>query len=152
MLSGGMMGGGRSKPRPHDYLDELAPRTSARDKLKTFGRCVLGWFVGYLISAVSSILFFRIAHIAPHASASTGLIWGTAIYGIVFAVAGAVVGANFSRANALGIGAAIAATIAGVALWSWAETPDAPHWTQAIAIFLMAPAAQFGSLFRRSPD
>jgi VIT1/CCC1 family predicted Fe2+/Mn2+ transporter len=147
-----MLVGGRSKPRAHDYLDELAPRTSARDKLKTLGRCALGWLVGYLISAVSSILFFQIGHIAPHAAASTGLIWATAIYGILFAIVGAIVGANFSRANALGIGAALAATIAGVALWSWTETPEAPHWTQAIAIFLMAPAAQFGALFRRSPD
>lgn len=147
-----MLSGGRSKPRAHDYLDELVPRTSAADKLKIFGRCALGWLAGYLISAVSSILFFLIGHIAPHAAASTGLIWGTAIYGIVFAVIGAVVGANFSRANALGIGAAIAATIAGVALWSWSETPNVPHWTQAIAIFLMAPAAQFGALIRRSAD
>ncbi|MFC5863678.1 hypothetical protein ACFPT7_15330 [Acidicapsa dinghuensis] len=147
-----MLGGGRSKPRAHDYLDELAPKASAGEKLKVFGRCALGWLTGYLISAVSSILFFLIAHIASHAAASNGLMWGTAIYGVVFTVIGAIVGANFSRANALGIGAAIAATIAGVALWSWAETPSDPHWTQAIAIFLMAPAAQFGSLFRRTMD
>jgi hypothetical protein len=147
-----MLGGGRSKPRTHDYLDELVPQAPASQKLKTFGRCVLGWIVGYLISAVTSILFFLLGHIPPHAPASTGLIWGTAIYGVVFAVLGAVVGANFSRTHALVIGAAIATTIAGIALWSWSETPNAPHWTQAIAIFLMAPAAQFGSLIRRSTD
>lgn len=147
-----MLGGGRSKPGAHDYLDELAPQISPADRLKIVARCVLGWLVGYLISAVSSVLFFLIGHIAPHAPASTGLIWGTAIYGIVFATLGAVVGANLSRANALGIGAAIAATIAGVALWSWSETPNLPHWTQAIAIFLMTPAAQFGSLIRRTTD
>lgn len=147
-----MLGGGRSRSRAHDYLDELVPKTPASQKLKIFGRCVLGWISGYLISAISSILFFLLGHIAPHAPASTGLIWGTAIYGIVFASLGAAVGANFSRTHALGIGAAIAATIAGVALWSWSETPNLPHWTQAIAIFLMAPAAQFGALVRRSPD
>lgn len=147
-----MLGGGRSKSRAHDYLDDLVPKTSAAERLKDFGRCVLGWLTGYLISAVTSILFFQLGHVSPHSPASTGLIWGTAIYGIVFAALGAVVGANFSRRNALGIGAAIAATIAAVALWSWSETPNVPHWTQAIAIFLMAPAAQFGSLFRRSPD
>jgi hypothetical protein len=27
--------------------------------------------------------------------------------------------------------------------------PDHAHWSQMIAIFLMAPAAQFGALFRR---
>jgi uncharacterized membrane protein YfcA len=78
--------------------------------------------------------------------------WTTAIYGIVFAVLGATVGASFSRKNAIGIGAAIALTIGVVAMWSWYESPNDSHWTQVIAIFLMAPAAQFGSLARRSSD
>ena len=48
-----------------------------------------------------------------------------------------------------GIGAAVALTIGAVALWSWYSTPGHAHWTQLIAILLMAPAAQFGALFRR---
>lgn len=142
--------GGRSKPRAHDYLDDLAPKKPLKVQLKAFGLCALGWITGYLISAVSSILFFVVGHILPHQPASTGLIWGTAIYGVVFSVIAAAVGASFSRTHAIGIGAAIAATIAAVALWSWSETPNVPHWSQAIAIFVMAPGAQFGSLFRRT--
>jgi ABC-type Mn2+/Zn2+ transport system permease subunit len=75
--------------------------------------------------------------------------WATAIYGVIFAVVASVVGASFSRKNALGIGAAIALTIGVIAMASWYETPNDAHWSQVIAIFLMAPAAQFGSLTRR---
>ena len=116
---------------------------------KTIGRCLAGWLAGYLISAVSSILLFTLGRISPHQSATTAVAWITAIYGIVFAVIGAVVGASFSRKNAIGIGASIALTIGVVALWSWYATPADAHWTHMIAIFLMAPAAQFGALFRR---
>jgi hypothetical protein len=78
--------------------------------------------------------------------------WATAIYGVVFSVIAAVAGASFSRKHALGIGAAIALTIGVAGMVSWYETPNDAHWSQVIAIFLMAPAAQFGSLFRRSAD
>jgi MFS-type transporter involved in bile tolerance (Atg22 family) len=78
--------------------------------------------------------------------------WATAIYGVVFAVLAAAVGASFSRKNALGIGAAIALTIGVAGMVSWYLSPNDSHWTQVIAIFLMAPAAQFGSLFRRPTD
>jgi|HubBroStandDraft_5_1064220.scaffolds.fasta_scaffold381896_2 hypothetical protein len=148
----------RSKSKPpsrfdnHDRFDNLEPIPAGGSALKTFGRCASGWFVGYLISLVSSLLFFLLGNIPPHKPASTPVMWATAIYGIVFAVIGATVGASFSRKNALGIGAAIAVTIGVVAMWSWYATPDQSHWTQAVAIFLMAPAAQFGALFRRLTD
>lgn len=141
----------------------MANLTSFRDEVgdaakpqsttaRTIGLCVAGWLAGYLISCVSSILLFRVGHIPPHQPASTGVQWFAAVYGIVFAVVGAAVGASFSRKNALGIGAAIALTIGVVALRSWYGAPDQSHWTQVIAIFLMAPAAQFGSLTRRLTD
>jgi hypothetical protein len=119
---------------------------------RTIGLCAAGWLAGYLISCVSSVLLFMLGHIDPEKPASAGVMWGTAIYGIVFAVLAAAVGASFYRRFALGIGAAIALTIGVVALWSWYSTPNASHWTQAVAILLMAPAAQFGSFFRRSDD
>ena len=131
-----------------DFNEESTDQTG-RVTLKTIGLSVLGWLVGYLISCISSILFFIVGHISPAKPASTAVMWITAIYGIVFAVIGAVIGANFCRKFALGIGAAIALTIGAVALWSWYTTPDHAHWTQLIAILLMAPAAQFGALFRR---
>ena len=131
-----------------DFNEESTDQTG-RVTPKTVGLSVLGWLVGYLISCISSILFFIVGHISPAKPASTTVMWITAIYGIVFAVIGAVVGANFCRRFALGIGAAIALTIGAVALWSWYTTPDHAHWTHLIAILLMAPAAQFGALFRR---
>jgi hypothetical protein len=120
--------------------------------VKRIARCAAGWIVGYLISCVSSILLFTLGRIPPEKPASTPVMWVTAIYGIVFAVIGSAVGASFSRRNALGIGASIALTIGIVAMWSWWATPTHSHWTHLIAIFLMAPAAQFGSLSRRLTD
>jgi hypothetical protein len=105
--------------------------------------------VGYLISFVSFFLFFLLSRISPEKPASTTILWVVSIYGVAFAVAGALVGATFSRKHALGIGASIALTIGAMALWSWYQSPNLAHWTQLIAIFLMAPAAQFGALFRR---
>ncbi|WP_263350419.1 hypothetical protein [Acidicapsa acidisoli] len=136
-------------PNPASLKDAPPAESSV---LRTFGLCVAGWIVGYLISAVSSALLFLVGRIPPDKPASTAVTWFTAIYGIVFAVIGATVGASFSRKNALGIGAAIALTIGVVAMWSWYSTPDHSHWTHLIAIFLMAPAAQFGSLTRRLTD
>jgi hypothetical protein len=130
----------------------MQPEPIPSSTLRTFVRCLAGWLIGYLISAISSILLFIAGRIPPDKPASTAVMWFTAIYGIVFAVIGAAVGASFSRKNALGIGAAIALTIGVVAMWSWYSTPDHAHWTHLIAIFLMAPAAQFGSLTRRLAD
>jgi hypothetical protein len=121
-------------------------------KVKAAARCVAGWLVGYLISAGTSILYFVVLKISPEVDASTKVKVLTALYGMVFAALGALVGARFWRPQALGIGAAIAATIAVVALWSAAETPNAEHWTQIVAVLLMAPAAQFGAFFSRSDD
>ena len=140
------------KPSTHDRFDSMQPEPAPGMTLKTIGLCVAGWVVGYLISSVSSVLFFVVGHIPPHQLASTGVMWATAIYGVVFAVIAAVVGASFSRKNALGIGAAIALTIGVAGMVSWYLSPNDAHWSQVIAIFLMAPAAQFGALFRRSTD
>jgi len=121
-------------------------------KVKAGALCVAGWVVGYLISAVTSILYFVLLKISPEQAASTKVMVLTALYGMAFAALGSFVGARFWRPQALGIGAAIAATIAVVALWSASETPNAEHWTQIVAVLLMAPAAQFGAFFSRSDD
>jgi hypothetical protein len=113
-----------------DFNEEI-PSQVGRSTFKTIGLCVVGWLVGYLISAISSVLFFTVGHIPPEKPAST-------------------TGASFCRKFALGIGAAIALTIGAAALTSWYLTPDHAHWTHLIAILLMAPAAQFGALFRRA--
>jgi hypothetical protein len=132
-----------------DEVTEASFTPPPSTALQTIGRCIAGWLLGYLISAVTSIAFFLVGHISPAKPASTLVVWITALYGIVFAVVGAVVGANFQRRFALGIGAAIALTIGAAGMVSWYLQPDHAHWSQMIAIFLMAPAAQFGALFRR---
>jgi hypothetical protein len=36
-----------------------------------------------------------------------------------------------------------------IAVWSWTETPLHVHWSQSIAILLMAPSAFVGGWLRR---
>jgi len=129
--------------------DEQSPE-GREPVLKVIGRCVAGWVAGCLIPLLSTLLFFQVVHSSPTQPASTGVIWGMAVSGIFFAAAGSIVGASFYRPQALGIGAAIAATIAAISLWIWYITPNAAHWLQAVAILLMAPAAQFAALARRA--
>jgi CBS domain containing-hemolysin-like protein len=132
--------------------EEPESQPSAAAFTKALGLTVAGWVVGYLISAVSSLAWFQLMHISPESEASTATMVGTALYGIVFSIVASLVGSSFYRRFALGIGAAIAATIAAASIWSWYETPSHAHWTHAIAFFLMAPAAQFAAIFRRSDD
>jgi hypothetical protein len=130
------------------FPDEVAERREP--VVRIVGLCVAGWLVGYLISLISSILFFRLGHIVPELPASSGVLWSTALYGIFFAALGGAVGASFYRKQAIGIGAAIALTIGALGMWSWYITPTGAHWSQVIAILLMAPAAQFSALVRRT--
>ena len=77
--------------------------------LLTAALCVSGWFIGYLISAASSILFFRLGGIDPeHPATSTLIVLYTTLYGVVFAIVASWIGACFSRRNGLGIGISIA--------------------------------------------
>jgi hypothetical protein len=90
---------------------------------KAVGLSTAGWLAGYLVSLISSILFFVVGHIVPEKPASSGVMVATAIYGVVFAVLGAAIGASFYRRFALGIGAAIALTIGAMAMWSCIKRP-----------------------------
>jgi len=114
--------------------------------LKIAGRFVVGWLAGSLISLSYSQYFAWFLSID---TASTPKLWGVAIGAVLFAAAGALAGATAYRPQALNIGAAIAATIAAVNVWSWFATPQRSHWAEAVAVFLMAPAAQFAALTRR---
>ncbi|WP_263356096.1 hypothetical protein [Acidicapsa ligni] len=122
--------------------------SSKRFAYGTTGRCLAGWFLGYLISLVSSIALFLLARIPPEEPTTTGVFTLIALYGIGFAVLAGWVGAGFSRENASGIGIAIAFTILIVAVWSWTATPLHVHWSQSIAILLMAPSAFAGGWLR----
>ena len=114
----------RKSVSKHDRFDAMQPEPAPGMTLKTIVLCAAGWVVGYLISSISSVLFFVIGHIPPHQPASTGIMWATAIYGTVFAAIAAAVGASFSRKNALGIGAAIALTIGVTGMVSWYLSPN----------------------------
>jgi len=117
--------------------------------LKIAGLWVAGWLTGSLIPLLVYFLFFRLSNAVSGHTVSPGRVWAMAICGVLTAVLGSIAGASFYRQQALGIGAGIAATIAAVSMLTWYTTPNAAHWPQAVAVLLMAPAAQFAALARR---
>lgn len=113
--------------------------------LRAFG----GWIAGYLISGVTSVLWFTaLTHHDAHDAASLRFVAATAVFGIVFAVLGGYVGAWIARDWALGTAATVALLIVAMGAWSWSETPGEPHWTQMVALVGMAPAALAGGWLR----
>lgn len=136
----------------HDDAPASLPEESLSNRKpvwKIAAKCLGGWLSGSVIAGCYLSFFLRFAHASAQQPASAGTIWATAIAGVFFAVVASLVGSSFYRRQALGIGAAIAATIAAFSMWSWYATPNAAHWLQAIAVLLMAPAAQFAALARR---
>ncbi|HTJ29973.1 MAG TPA: hypothetical protein VL346_05715 [Acidobacteriaceae bacterium] len=117
---------------------------------KVIGLCLCGWLAGSILPLAGLVLCLHLWRAVAQQPASTGMIWAAAIAGVLLAIVGSWIGASFYRPQALGIGASIAATLAAFSMWSWYTTPTAAHWLQAIAVLLMAPAAQFAAIFRRT--
>jgi len=105
---------------------------------------------GYLVFALTALLWFRLSGRDPHAPASTGFMAATILYSLLFAVlAGylaALVAGRFEIEHAF----AVATLIAAVGAASFvAESPGESRWTQLSAILIIAPAAMVGGYLRR---
>jgi hypothetical protein len=109
----------------------------------------VGWFCGYLVSLASSILLFSLTGIEPGKPPSVWVLSGVSFYCIVFGGIGGSIGSSFSSRHALPIGVAIALTHIAMAARNWHAAPGRSHWTELIAILLIAPAALFGAFLRR---
>jgi peptidoglycan/LPS O-acetylase OafA/YrhL len=109
-------------------------------------RTVGAFLAGYLISAISSILFFRLSHHDPHNPApGVTFIIITVVYGVVFAIIAGYVAAFIDRYRTA---LAVAVAIVVVAALALMGDPHGSPWTEIIAMVAMAPAAVFGGKLR----
>jgi hypothetical protein len=103
-------------------------------------RNILAAVAGYLIFAISSVLFFRLNEIDPHGKAGPGTMAAVIVFGMVAAlVAGTItklIAPGPGRSANLGLGALMAAFALISLLLSSGE-----HYTQVAAIILFAPIA-----------
>lgn len=103
-------------------------------------RIIAGVIVGYLVFAVSSLLFFRLNEIDPHAKADAGTMAAVIVFGMVAAlVAGIItklIAPGPKRSANIGLGVLIAAFALVSMLMSSGD-----HYTQTAAIILFAPIA-----------
>jgi RsiW-degrading membrane proteinase PrsW (M82 family) len=108
-------------------------------------RAVLGFVVGYAISLTSSVAYFQLLHRDPHAAAPYWFVAVTALFGVVFAVLAGFVAVKIAGpGRGQKTGTAVGIAILVVALLSAVIDVRGAHWSQIVAMVLMAPAAGFG--------
>jgi hypothetical protein len=105
---------------------------------------IAGFLLGYLISGVSSFLLFTVSRHAPHQPASPPFISFAAIYGVAFAFFGGWVAAKIGGHSS---GVAVGIIIAVMSVFSAWYDHAGSHWSQWVAVLLMAPAAVIGANF-----
>jgi hypothetical protein len=103
---------------------------------------VLGFLAGYGISAASSIVFFLVSRRDPHAGQPIWFMALTAVWGVAFALLGGFVAARIAGFRA---GQSVGIAIVVVAFLSMVLDAKGAHWSQVIAMVLMAPAAALGA-------
>jgi hypothetical protein len=113
-------------------------------------RTALAVVLGYVIFAFSAVILFRSAHVDPHAPTEFGFVSFTAVYGLVFAVAGGFIAGRVARRHDVACGIGVAVLIATGATLSLIASPGAhARWSQLIALVLCSPAALAGDWMRR---
>jgi len=108
-------------------------------------RVVLGFVVGYAISLVTSVAFFRLMHQDPHGPAPLWMKALAAAVGVVFALVAGFVAVKIGGPDAgQKTGTAVGIAILVVAFLSVIFDIRGAHWSQVGAMVLMAPAAGLG--------
>ena len=112
-------------------------------------RGVLGVVSGYLIFALSAVLYFRLANVDPHSPAAVGFEMLTIAYGLVFAMLGGFIAGKIARRTGLMSGILLALVIVLGATVSIIARPGAGAlWSQTAALLLFAPASVAGDWLR----
>jgi len=115
----------------------------------SLARRVLGVVVGYMVFAVSAVLLFRLSARDPHAPQPMGFMAICIAYGMLFAAVGgyasSAVGGGRPRVQGVWVAVVIAL---GAAVSMFAGPRDSSRWSRLAALFLMAPCAAVGGIFR----
>lgn len=112
-------------------------------------RSLLAILIGYSVFGLSAVLLFQLAHVDPHQQPGFGFMFGSALYGILFAAAAGYVAAWIAARKETMYAGIVALIIALLALISIFAQPGLPtYWSQIAAIVLMAPTAVFGGWLR----
>lgn len=110
--------------------------------LRSIGSVVLG----YLLFALSALLFFQLSGQRPHAAASPSIMAASVLVGVIAAFAGGFLAARLAGRKPVVHGAAVAAILAVGAIVSLVSTlGHGAIWSQVAALALMAPSAVLGA-------
>ncbi|MCB0495858.1 MAG: hypothetical protein KDC79_06960 [Cyclobacteriaceae bacterium] len=108
-------------------------------------RKILSIISGYAIFVLTSIALFRISGQNPHADPTIWFAVFTLIYGVFSSFIAGFLTRLIAKTTDLKINYVLALIIAGFATFSLFKT-EGNHWTQLLAIFILAPASIFGGL------
>ena len=109
-------------------------------------KTTLAALAGYLLSAVSSVVFFRVTGHSPHASQPAWFIALTVVYGVAFSLQAGYLAARVGGYNA---GFAVAVITFTFAMLSALADAHSAHWSQVVALVAMCPAAVVGARLGR---
>jgi len=109
-------------------------------------RKILSIIVGYAIFVITSLGLFKVSGQKPHSDPTPVFVIVTAIYGIVSSFIAGLVAQIISQTKDLKINYILGFIIAGFATFSLFKS-GGNHWTQLLAIFILAPASILGGLF-----
>ena len=97
---------------------------------------------GYLIFALSAVLWFQLSGNDPHRAPTLGFAVASVVWGIVFAALGGWAATRIGASGRFQPGYIVAALIFSGATASLIASPgEGARWTQISALALMAPAA-----------
>ena len=113
------------------------------------GRSIVSVIVGYLIFALSAFGLFQISGQPPHQAAPVSFMFGSIVFGAVFALLGGYVAAWLAKRPPLAHGLAVAAVLAlGATVSLFSTLGKGAVWSQVAALALMAPCAALGGWLR----
>jgi hypothetical protein len=112
-------------------------------------RSVIAVVAGYLVFGVSSAILFRVSGQDPHLLPGPGFLLCSLAYGAAFAASGGYLAARLApRRPMLHAGVVAALLTLGAVGSAAADWSAGSIWSQALVLFVMAPAALAGGYLR----
>ena len=113
------------------------------------GRHIAAVVVGYVVFAAASVALFAFSGRDPHAWYGWGFFAVCAVAGCLYSMAAGWVAGLIGGGRPMTHARTVAICVAAVAIVSWLARPGAGYvWSQAVAVFLLAPAVLVGGLLR----